>query len=197
MINKKSRKGGKLVMKKQEKITTYKLNKENFQNAIKNAQTTQKILADKLGLTETMISYYANGARCLKKPTLERISQILDVSIPYLLGESNYPEGGLSAFLKDENDSIYDRYQETFDFLHSLGIRYRINDERNIYISMDGYENIYIDHPAFWFLLNMIQSNARNIFKNYCESALSITGARGLSDIDPLWLDNAKGLPTE
>lgn len=53
---------------------------------------TQKELADRLFLGESTISFYEAGKRQPKYEILEKIADILDTTIDYLLGRSDDPK---------------------------------------------------------------------------------------------------------
>lgn len=59
-------------------------------NALMNKQKlSQKELAAKVGVTESAMSYYANGARTPRSDVLARMAKALNTSTDYLLGSSD------------------------------------------------------------------------------------------------------------
>ncbi len=62
---------------------------KNLKKALKNANKTQKQVADELGIGVNMLSRYITGKAQPTAPVLERIADYLNVSVDYLLGRSN------------------------------------------------------------------------------------------------------------
>ena len=68
---------------------------ERLKTLRKQAQLTQVDIAEKLGISQPA---YASWERGIKKPTQEnlvKIAQILNVSVDYLVGNSDYTEDKL------------------------------------------------------------------------------------------------------
>ena len=68
---------------------------ERLKTLRKQAQLTQVDVAEKLGISQPA---YASWERGIKKPTQEnlvKIAQILNVSVDYLVGNSDYTEDKL------------------------------------------------------------------------------------------------------
>lgn len=66
--------------------TTY-----NVKKARERAGLSQKALADKLGITQQSVWYYENGERDIKASVLVQLSDVLGVTISYLLGLTDDP----------------------------------------------------------------------------------------------------------
>lgn len=66
--------------------TTY-----NVKKARERAGLSQKALADKLGITQQSVWYYENGERDIKASVLVQLSDVLGVTISYLLGLTDNP----------------------------------------------------------------------------------------------------------
>lgn len=83
-------------------------------NRIKNCRTenqfTQKELANKLGLTPKMVSFYENDERIPPADILVKLASIFKVSTDYLLGivEQKIPYG-VSSY-SGQNESIRKKY---------------------------------------------------------------------------------------
>ena len=71
------------------------------QNRIKEAlalrRWTMTELADKLGVSQVAVSNWANHKREPKMSTILQIADLLDVSVGYLIGKDDHPQG-LGAF---------------------------------------------------------------------------------------------------
>ena len=66
--------------------TTY-----NVKKARERAGLSQKALAAKLGITQQSVWYYENGERDIKASVLVQLSDVLGVTISYLLGLTDKP----------------------------------------------------------------------------------------------------------
>ena len=98
---------------------------ERLKKLRKQAQLTQVDVAEKLGISQPA---YASWERGIKKPTQEnlvKIAQILNVSVDYLVGNSDYTEDKLdniellfrmnSKGLTDEEKEIFKK--ELIEFM--------------------------------------------------------------------------------
>ena len=98
---------------------------ERLKTLRKQAQLTQVDVAERLGISQPA---YASWERGLKKPTQEnlvKIAQILNVSVDYLVGNSDYTEDKLdniellfrmnSKGLTDEEKEIFKK--ELIEFM--------------------------------------------------------------------------------
>ena len=98
---------------------------ERLKTLRKQAQLTQVDVAEKLGISQPA---YASWERGIKKPTQEnlvKIAQILNVSVDYLVGNSDYTEDKLdniellfrmnSKVLTDEEKEIFKK--ELIEFM--------------------------------------------------------------------------------
>ena len=98
---------------------------ERLKTLRKQAQLTQVDVAEKLGISQPA---YASWERGIKKPTQEnlvKIAQILNVSVDYLVGNSDYTEDKLdniellfrmnSKGLTDEEKEIFKK--ELIEFM--------------------------------------------------------------------------------
>lgn len=75
---------------------------ERIKTARKMAGLTQKELGDKLGVTQVMISAYESNLRNPKIGTLNRIAQVLDISLSELL-DNEYDFLGFSDEMDLDN----------------------------------------------------------------------------------------------
>lgn len=64
---------------------------ENLKNARKAARLTQAELAAKIGITQSGYSDWERGETKIDSASLSRLSEILEVSIDYLVGKTNSP----------------------------------------------------------------------------------------------------------
>ncbi len=68
--------------------------KNNFSKRLIETRTEKNLsrneLADKLNVTARLICYWENGERECSFDMLIKISEVLDVSIDYLLGKTEY-----------------------------------------------------------------------------------------------------------
>lgn len=82
----------------------------NFGNVLKTLRLkenmTQAQLAQKLGLTKSVISAYETGLRLPSYDILIHIAQIYSVSTDYLLGLEHKQEIDLSGLSQEEIDAI-------------------------------------------------------------------------------------------
>lgn len=82
----------------------------NFCNTLKTLRIqkdmTQAQLAQKLGLTKSVISAYENGLRMPSYDVLIHIASIFDVSTDYLLGVERKQELDLSGLSKEETAAL-------------------------------------------------------------------------------------------
>lgn len=82
----------------------------NFCNTLKalriQKDMTQAQLAQKLGLTKSVISAYENGLRMPSYDVLIHIASIFDVSTDYLLGVERKQELDLSGLSKEETAAL-------------------------------------------------------------------------------------------
>jgi transcriptional regulator with XRE-family HTH domain len=82
----------------------------DFGNRLKilrlKANMTQAQLAQKLGLTKSVISAYETGLRLPSYDILVHIARIYNVSTDYLLGVENTHNLDLSGLTQDEVDAI-------------------------------------------------------------------------------------------
>ena len=98
---------------------------ERLKTLRKQAQLTQVDVAEKLGISQPA---YASWERGIKKPTQEnlvKIAQILNVSVDYLVGNSDYTEDKLdniellfrmnSKGLTDEEKKVFKK--ELIEFM--------------------------------------------------------------------------------
>ncbi len=106
---------------------------------IKN-NMTQKELGDKVNVTKVSICCYENGTRCPTLDTLERISEVLAVSISYLIGYDN------EVKIKNSKQTI-NLAREEIDFI--LGLR----KEEDLY-------NLIINDPKK--AIDLIKKNLDN-----------------------------------
>lgn len=63
---------------------------ERLKNLRKNKGLLQQDMADKIGVTKSAYGYYEQGKTTPDIVTAKKIAEILNVSIDYLLGESDY-----------------------------------------------------------------------------------------------------------
>lgn len=61
----------------------------NIRNLREDNDYTQSFVAEKLGITQRAYSYYENGGRTLTPELLIKIADFYNVSIDYLLGQTN------------------------------------------------------------------------------------------------------------
>ena len=61
----------------------------NFKTARNSKKLTGQKVAEKLNISRNALSQYENGKREASYETLKKLSQIYDVSIDYLLGNTN------------------------------------------------------------------------------------------------------------
>ncbi len=82
----------------------------NFGNTLKalrlKENMTQAQLAQKLGLTKSVISAYETGLRLPSYDVLIHIAKIFNVSTDYLLGLENRREVNLSGLTNEEIDVV-------------------------------------------------------------------------------------------
>ena len=82
----------------------------NFGNILKSLRLkenlTQAQLAQKLGLTKSVISAYETGLRLPSYDVLIHISKIFNVTTDYLLGLENKREIDLSGLTEDEISAL-------------------------------------------------------------------------------------------
>lgn len=82
----------------------------DFGNRIKNLRQknalTQMQLAERLGLTKSVVSAYENGVRMPSYATLLAISRIFRVSTDYLLGNESRTVIDTSGLTQDEIDAL-------------------------------------------------------------------------------------------
>lgn len=64
---------------------------ENLKNARKAARLTQAELASKIGITQSGYSDWERGETKIDSASLAKLSEILEVSIDYLVGKTNSP----------------------------------------------------------------------------------------------------------
>lgn len=64
---------------------------DNLKNARKAARLTQAELAAKIGITQSGYSDWERGETKIDSASLSRLSEILEVSIDYLVGKTNSP----------------------------------------------------------------------------------------------------------
>lgn len=67
---------------------------------------TQLELGKKLGLSESTISLYESGNRKPEPDTLVKLSKIFDVSIDYLLGQTNDPTSPKGYVYKEDFERV-------------------------------------------------------------------------------------------
>lgn len=85
---------------------------KRLKNLMKSHNLTQQELADKAGMSRTTVNLICNGKyndsegkpRKLNKGTLDSLANVLDVSVRYLIGESNYK--------KEEIESEYEKQKK-------------------------------------------------------------------------------------
>lgn len=82
----------------------------NFGNNLKTLRLregmTQANLAQKLGITKSVISAYETGLRLPSYDVLIHIAKLFKVSTDYLLGIENKQEIDLSGLSAEENDAL-------------------------------------------------------------------------------------------
>ena len=82
----------------------------DFGNALKTLRLSKKMtqaqLAQKLGLTKSVISAYETGLRLPSYDILIHIAKIYNVSTDYLLGLEHKQEIDLSGLSKEETDAL-------------------------------------------------------------------------------------------
>lgn len=61
-----------------------------LKEAVKYSGHNYKYLADKLGVNQTTVSMYVHGKTLPSFLTLANISEILDISIDYLIGKNEF-----------------------------------------------------------------------------------------------------------
>lgn len=77
-----------------------------IKNLRKKSNFTQEQLAQRLGLTKSIISAYENGSRMPSYEALITLARIFHVSTDYLLGLENKNTIDLSGLSKDEIDAL-------------------------------------------------------------------------------------------
>lgn len=169
------------VNKKNEKL----FNPENLNKAITDSGMTVKEIASRLYKSERAVYYYLRGERKICEKDLQDLSALLNVSPEYLIGESNYPEGGISAMLKDMDDRTMSIYGSTFRLLNDMGVSWSVEDDK-LFIDTDNYKHKYMDYGMFWFMLRLIRDYAKNLFDEYSTSGIYLNGTKGLLDIDEI-----------
>lgn len=65
---------------------------KNIRDLREDNDLTQSSLAKMLGISQRAYSYYENGQRTLTPEILIKLSKIHNVSIDYLLGQTDNPE---------------------------------------------------------------------------------------------------------
>lgn len=68
-----------------------KLIYKNIRDLREDNDLTQSAIAEKLGISQRAYSYYENGQRTLTPEVLISLSKIYNVSIDYLLGQTDNP----------------------------------------------------------------------------------------------------------
>lgn len=114
---------------------------ERLKTLRKQAQLTQVDVAEKLGISQPA---YASWERGIKKPTQEnlvKIAQILNVSVDYLVGNSDYTEDKLdniellfrmnSKGLTDEEKKVFQKELIEFMEERKKAFEYREKSEIN------------------------------------------------------------------
>ncbi|TDG00287.1 helix-turn-helix domain-containing protein [Paenibacillus piri] len=67
---------------------------------------TQEELSKKLGITRASLSHYENNRREPDYDTIVKIANLFNVSIDYLVGRTNDPQGVLDEEVRDFVDSL-------------------------------------------------------------------------------------------
>jgi transcriptional regulator with XRE-family HTH domain len=67
---------------------------------------TQEELANKLGISRAALSHYETSRREPDYDTMNKIATFFNVSIDYLLGRTNQPEGVLDEDIRDFVDQL-------------------------------------------------------------------------------------------
>lgn len=94
---------------------------ERLKELRKEKRLTVEQLADKLGSAKSTISRYENGKREPKKDFLEMLSSFFDVSISYLLGETDIKKPNFEEKIKkDKIDELEEDNKILFDKLKGL-----------------------------------------------------------------------------
>lgn len=78
----------------------------------KTKKYNQQQVADKLGITRQAYTNYESGKRVPEVQTLEKLAQLFDVSVDYLLGRSANPEAEMlikqiDALPEDKKEFFY------------------------------------------------------------------------------------------
>ncbi len=97
---------------------------ENFYNLRKNANISQKELADQLGVAQASINYWEKGQRTPSIDMVALIAAYFDVSIDYLMGFDK-------AFL---TDSQQEPIRNIIKHINSIGYTFRSDSEGNAWI---------------------------------------------------------------
>ena len=167
---------------KSSKIEKF-FNPENLNKALSDSGMTVKELAARVNKTERAVYYYLKGERVIPEDVLDDLSALLNASPEYLIGKSNYPEGGISAMLKDWDDKTRSIYGSTFRLLNDMGVTWSVEGDK-LFIDTDNHKHIYMDYSMFWFMLRNIRDYAKNLFDEYSTSGVYLNGAKGLLSID-------------
>lgn len=108
---------------------------ERLRNLRKQAHLTQVDIAEKLGISQPA---YASWERGIKKPTqgnLVKIAQILNVSVDYLVGNSDNTEDGLDnieLLFRMNSKGLTDEEKTTFkkELIEFMEERKKVFDNR-------------------------------------------------------------------
>lgn len=90
---------------------------ETLKELRQKAGLTQKQLADKMGITASVVSYYELSERNPSPETLIKLAAIFHVSTDYLLGIEKEPDESLD--IKGLNSEQIDLLQHTISVLRS------------------------------------------------------------------------------
>lgn len=131
---------GKTIEKKKYKKTIFSA---RFSEALERDGRTQKEIAELLGVNERTISDWKNGKQSTTIETIKKISEILDASVSYLTGESEYYPSKVNYF-----DFSLAEYRKQADALRNAVLAYLnysgFNTKKLLEISETNLLDIYV-----------------------------------------------------
>lgn len=93
----------------------------NVQKARKMAGMSQKQLAEALGITQQSVFYYESGSRDIKASMLLKMSDVLGVTVSYLLGTTSNPHEAAPATGSPVSDPAFDHLAANYRSMSDEG----------------------------------------------------------------------------
>ena len=128
-------------------------------------------------INKATLSKILKGERAITPDESKKISELLGVSIDYLLCRIEYP-----TYTEDSFHRHYNKELAYNNFLKYIGIDIQYRDNDGLYYRMpewDKDEYRFIDNEMYAYIQELIFSHTRILFKDFASCGISLVGSKG------------------